>query len=600
MFELFQAGWGRYSNDFEMYKESYVPEFQPGGGGWSIFQLSLNNLYQENQKLLNWWTKSNKDYNLVRYISAKLTFYRQPKTDYVVTYQTSYPFEVGKFHFPSSHPQRLLTFHQKIIVPSFQTLPHWKKASITKKIKPPKEFINRWYFQSKFCQFPLIMITSSACSLSEYFIGDRAESSNVSLFSINTDVFTNKNFRDVNIEHHQFGYVPNNQYYLWGTRNGVLETQTPKAKDMIYLGDTTRYTPGIEINEKIFGGTTYNNTSWGNPFYKDYINKNSKVYISNVQPTLVVGEPTRGQKEATNITLITKDLMTHCRYNPYADKGDGNVAKWLNVNQLERGWDTEAGPELTIQGFPLWILLWGWEDWTRKLGRLKNMDTEYILVIHSRYIKPPLKAYVFMSDSWTTGQGPYDQEAEYISQYNKLNWQPCWQYQKEAIENLLMSGPGVARNKGQIHAHMKYNFLFKWGGHPNYTEQVTDPCSKRDYPLPGNLTQGPEIADPTNDPTKEIYPFDIRRNLITQTATKRLLKDSETEHSMFTDGESTSTDSEAPKKKKKKTSQKKEKTIQALQLQLQQLKQHRYQLRHRFYRLTKQLQSTKYTAAMSE
>lgn len=605
MFELFQAGWGRYSNDFELYKESYVPEYQPGGGGWSIFQLSLNNLYEENQKLLNWWTKSNKDYNLVRYISLKLRFYRQQNVDYVVNYQTSYPFEITKFHFPSSHPQRLLTFHQKIIVPSFSTLPHKKKAYITKKILPPKEFLNKWYFQSKFCRFPLIMITSAACSLQEYFIGNRAESSNVSLFSINTDVFTHKNFRDVDYQHHAFGYIPNASYYLWGTENGVIPPTKPNKMDLIYLGDTTRNSAGVPIGSKDkFGGTSYTNTKWGNPFYKNYINKDSKVYICNLQPPQPVGEPDTGsahnrEKPADNIELISKDIMIHCRYNPYADKGDGNIAKWLNTQLLENGWETEAGPENTISGFPLWLLLWGWEDWTRKLGRLKNLDTDYVLVIHSKYIKPTLKAYVFMSDSWTTGRGPYEQDTEYISQFHNFNWQPSWQYQKEAIENLLMSGPGVARNKGQIHAHMEYNFLFKWGGYPNYTEQVTDPCSKRDYPIPNNLLSRLQIENPTNDPTKEIYPFDIRRNLITKTATKRLFKDSKTETSLFTDGESTSSN-KTPKKKKKKKTQTTKKTFKTLQQQLQRLRDHRYHLRQRFYKLTKQLQSSKSTAATSE
>ncbi len=100
-----------------------VPEFQPGGGGWSIFQISLNDLYKEHQQLMNWWTKTNKDYNLVRYCKLKLKFYRQRHTDYVVNYQLQYPFEVGKLHYPSSHPQRLLMYNKKILVPSYNTLP---------------------------------------------------------------------------------------------------------------------------------------------------------------------------------------------------------------------------------------------------------------------------------------------------------------------------------------------------------------------------------------------------------------------------------------------------------------------------------------------
>nr|UGV37730.1 MAG: ORF1 [TTV-like mini virus] len=602
IFPLFQAGWGRYSNNYEMYRESYVPEFQPGGGGWSIFQLSLNDLYKEHQSLMNWWTKSNKDYNLVRYCKLKLKFYRQRHTDYVVNYQLQYPFEVGKFHYPSSHPQRLLMFNKKILVPSYNTLPNNKNPYIKKILNPPKQFLNRWYFQNKFCRFPLIMINCAACSLTDYFLSDRAESNNISLFSINTDVFTHKNFRDVDFQHHEFGYIPNASYYMYGTQNGHLDPKKlPEIGQLIYLGDTTRMQPGEQFDKGPFGGTTYTNTKWGNPFWKEYINKNSTVYISQVQPTVVL-QKNKSSEQAQQITKMTKDIITHCRYNPFADKGTGNVAKWLNTNLLQNGWETEAGPDLTISGFPLWLLLWGWEDWSRKLGRMNNMDTEYVLVIHTPYIEPKLKAYVFMSESWCTGQGPYNQDHDQISLYNRLNWQPCWQYQKEAIEQILMTGPAVPRNQGQIQAHMHYDFFFKWGGEPNYTESVADPCSKIDWPLPNNLETGLEIQNPKNDPTKEIYSFDIRRNLLTKQATKRLREDSETDCSLFTDGEepSTSVPLQAKYKKKKKKTQTTKESLKTLQLHLQQLRDHRHQLRHRYQQLTKQLLNTKYTKAESE
>nr|UGV38234.1 MAG: ORF1 [TTV-like mini virus] len=601
MFCLFQAGYGRFANNFEMYKDSIVPSHEPGGGGWSIFQLSLNNLYQEHTKLMNWWTKSNNDYNLCRYIQCKLKFYRTYDTDYVVQYQTQYPFEVGKFHYPSNHPQRLLMYHKKIVVPSYQTQPHNKRKYIVKTIKPPKEFINKWYFQNTFCRFPLVMISTSACSLDNFFIGPRAESNNVSLLSINTNIFSHKNFRD--IEHHIFGYIPNASYYMYGTRNGN-PTIKPKRSELIYLGNTTKYTEGtpIQANEE-FGGSTYPFSKWGNPFFHRFIGKDQQLWISQKQPSEVLKKqsPTT-DPQINDVTNFTNDILKHCRYNPFRDKGEGNIAKWLNVNLLENGWHTEAGPEFTIQGFPLWIMLWGWEDWTRKNKKLNNLDTEYILVVHSQYIEPTLPAYVFMNLSWAQGQGPYNQPAAEISTYNLFNWQPCWQYQKEAIDDLLMSGPGVCKNNSQISAHMEYNFLFKWGGAPNYIEKVADPCSKTDYALPSKILQGYEIQNPQNDPTREVYSWDFRRGLLTQTAAKRLKRDSDSDCSMFTDGEPDSTLG-VPVQKETQTTQKKKtkkKTKETLQQQLLKYKQHRQLLRKRFLQLTKQLQSTKLEQALSE
>lgn len=207
-----------------------------------------------------------------------------------------------------------------------------------------------------------------------------------------------------------------------------------------------------------------------------------------------------------------------------------------------------------------------------------------------------------MSQSWCTGQGPYNQPHEEISQYNRFNWQPCWQYQKEAIEDLLMCGPAVPRNHGQIQAHMHYSFFFKWGGQPNYTEKIADPCSKQDWALPNNILEESEISNPNNDPTKEIYNFDIRRNILTQTAAERLKQDSETECSLFTDGEPTSTavPLQTQYKKKKKKTQTQKESLQTLQLHINQLRQHRQLLRQRYNRLTKQLLNTKYTKADSE
>nr|UGV36782.1 MAG: ORF1 [TTV-like mini virus] len=600
MFSLFQAGYGRYANDYELYRESIVPEHQPGGGGWSIFKISLNNLYQEHQKLLNWWTKSNKDYNLVRYLGVTLKFYRQQETDYVVNVDTNYPFEISKFHFPSSHPERLLMYNKKIIVPSYLTAPLNKKTYIKKRFKPPKQFFNKWYFQNQFCRHGLIMISAAACSLKQYFISDRAENNNVELLSINTEVFSHKNFK--NQEHLYFGYTPNSQFYMYGLKNG---TDTPKEKEIIYLGNTEKYTDGEQAGDSanIGGTSTYTYNKWGNPFYPEYIRGSQKMFISKTQPTTVL----TGNKDhqAKNITEWTGDIIKRCRYNPFTDTGEGNVAKWLNITTLENGWYTDPGPDYTITGFPLWILLWGWEDWTRKLGKLQHLDTDYILVVHTKFINPTLPAYVFISDSWVEGQPPYHRPISELTTWQRFNWYPSWQYQKEAINDLLMSGPGVCKNNSQIQAHMGYNFFFKWGGSPSYVESVADPCSRPDYPIPNQIQQGLEIENPEHDPTTDLYPFDIRRNMLTKKAAERISGHSKTDSFVFTDGTTTTrlpTLLHQKKQKKKKTQEKTtpEETLQTLQQQLHLYKLRKQQLRQRFNQLTKQIQNSKLDIANSE
>ncbi len=180
---------------------------------------------------------------------------------------------------------------------------------------------------------------------------------------------------------------------------------------------------------------------------------------------------------------------------------------------------------------------------------------------------------------------------------------PCWQYQKEAVENLLMSGPATNKETHQIQAHMYYDFSFKWGGSPAYIEGVTDPVQQPDYPLPNNEQEGYEIENPENDPTKELYSFDIRRDFITKAAAERLKQDSQTEISLFTDGVPTTRKlpiqscQKTIQKKKKKTQKTKKET---LQLKLQLLRDHRQQLRHRYHNLTKLLLNSKSHTVESE
>lgn len=515
IFSLFAAGPGRFANDYEIYRESLVPEKEPGGGGWSTFKLSLSNLYSENERLLNWWTKSNKYLNLCRYYGLKIRCYRMPKVDYVLTYSNNYPFEITKFQFASNHPQRLLLYNQKIIVPSYETQPHNKKKYISKFIRPPSEFTNKWFFQSHFCNFALVMLTTSACSLTNYFISPQAQNNNVRLYSLNTNIFTNKNFKNQNET--TYGYHPKVNYYLYG----AVSDKVTKANELAYLGNIFQNKPGnptgIEINK---AGNTFIN--WGNPFYYHYLNDSLEVYVSKDQPNTILTNNQTTDLPVGKITLMSNAIVQQCAYNPFKDKGYGNKAYWVKITDQEQGWDTEPAPELMIEGFPLWIMLWGWEDWTYKLQKIHHMDDDYALVIKTKYISPTLPHYVLLSDSYVHGQPPYHGDINDMPLYHYQNWYPSWKYQREAVNEILMSGPGVCKLRENIHAHLGYTFYFKWGGNPSTMENIYDPATQPNYPLPNKIGQGLEIQNPEQDPTTQLYNFDVRRDYITQTAAKRL------------------------------------------------------------------------------
>ncbi len=108
-------------------------------------------------------------------------------------------------------------------------------------------------------------------------------------------------------------------------------------------------------------------------------------------------------------------------------------------------------------------------------------------------------------------------------------------FKKDKIENICETGPGTAKTSAtSIEAHIKYCFYFKWGGCPNELENITDPGEQPHFPVPNNELQGPEIQDPNTDYTKELWPWDIRREMLTKRAAERIKKDSKTETSFTT------------------------------------------------------------------
>nr|UGV37322.1 MAG: ORF1 [TTV-like mini virus] len=584
--QLFQAGLGRFSYNYTMYKESYVPPHEPGGGGWCYLMFSLGNLYTENQRLQNWWTVSNKGLNLVRYRGVKLKFYRQKHTDYVVTYSNEYPMEVGKFHFPSLHPQRMLQYNHKIVVPSYDTLPQSKKPYKTVFVKPPKEMVDKWYFQQFFQRYPLVLIAATACSLSNMYVGNQAMNNNCTINCLNTKLFTHKCFQYQGT----IGYTPKSNIYLYGAENGSSESL---VGTLTFLGNSMTYTAGKPLNSASTW-EQYTKESWGNPFFTEYINEQRNVYMSNIQPSQLYQKKTESIKNTSGLTLIDQPMYYECRYNPCKDDGVGNEVYWVKNFAEEKGWDTNDDPDLEIHGFPLWICLWGWYDWSKKLNKAKNIFQDYTIVIKTRYMEPKLPAYVIINDEFPLGLGDYDTPIKKVSPGDLNYWFPRWKFQKEGVETLLMTGTAVCRpeNARQIQAHCGYTFYFKWGGNPASMEQVVDPTTQPQYPVPSGLLQSPEIVDPSTSIFNYLYNFDVRRHLLTQTAEKRIKNLTDSDISLFTDGTAPTPFEppiQTPQTWTEETSEEEKTTL--LQ-QLHQLQQHNLQLLQRYQQLKLMTQST--------
>lgn len=521
---LFQGSADRLIYNYWQYPTSYVPEKTPGGGGWGLLVFSLASLFEDYEKIQNYWTQSNAGLPLVRVLGAKLTFYQHPTMDYVVEIDRCWPMVDTPLKHANCHPQRMLMGKKSLIIPSTETkrLKHGKRKIF---VPPPAQISNQWYFQKDLCNTKLLMIAATACDLKNYYIGPNWESNNITFYSLNTYQFKNHNFQHPS---ETSGYTPKPNIYLYSLSNGSTAFPSDQ-KTLIYLGDSEEYKQGKPGK---VGTSSVPRSDWGSPFYTHYMQGDIPVYYSIYAPTNTTAFKDQ-EALRKNLTEIHGKLYVECRYNPDRDTGKGNVIYFLNnySGVGDKAWDEPEDENNKITGLPLWVAIWGWSDWIKKLNYLPRLEDDQILCIKSPFITPPLPCYVPLDDSFLQGLGPYEQplSGKYaFHYYPQLNWQ------RQSEETIGECGPGVCRfdKSKAVQAKMGYQFLFKFGGCPSTLEKIYDPCSQPKWPVTSNISEGYEIQNPESDPSGIINTWDVRRDFITMPAIKRLKKDKETDETV--------------------------------------------------------------------
>lgn len=518
---LFQGSADRLIYNYWQYPTSIVPEKTPGGGGWGLLVFSLASLFKDYEKIQNYWTQSNAGLPLVRVLRAKLTFYQHQTMDYVVEIDRCWPMVDTPLKHANCHPQRMLMGKKSLIIPSAETkkLRHGKRKIF---VPPPAQISNQWYFQRDLCNTKLLMIAATACDLKNYFIGSNWESNNITLYSLNTFQFKNHNFQHPT---QTSGYTPKPNIYLYSLGNG--STSFPKKNtQLIYLGDSEEYKAG---KPGTVGTSNIQRQDWGSPFYEHYMQGSIPVFYSTQPPTSLTAFKTESEIRK-NLTEIHGPLYTECRYNPDRDTGKGNVIYFLNnySGVGDNAWDEPQDENSKITGLPLWVAIWGWSDWIKKLNLLPRLEDDQILCIKSPFISPPLPCYVFLDYSFLSGQGPYKQplSAKYaLHYYPQLNWQ------RQSEETLGECGPAVCKfdKSKAVQAKMGYQFLFKFGGCPSTLKKIYNPCSQPKWPTTSNISEEYEIQNPATDPSTIFNTWDVRRDIITMPAIKRLKTHKETD-----------------------------------------------------------------------
>nr|UHK04275.1 MAG: ORF1 [Torque teno midi virus] len=496
---------GKQFRNYVTAMNEWTPPTVPTGGGFSTTKYSLAYLYEQFQLHNNIWTTSNSGYDLCRYTGCKIFFYRHPWASFVVTYQLMYPMTMTFEQYMETQPLQMLLTKRHIIIPSMQLKPRGK-TYVKKKIRPPKQMVNKWFFQHTFAPKPLLLMKAAVCNLQQPFLGPMGENSGVTLKCLNIyTAYVNSNWGIHGTEK----YEPN---YKWQTENTEYKSKA---------GDTFK-------NFTLKAPNTGYSDGW---FAKTLLQAYSVKYIN-------------GDAGQTPIYTV--------RYNPKQDDGIGNEV-WLASISNSRYERPTTDKLLIARGQPLWLLLFGFSDFIIQYHSKVEIEKIYFLVIKTDYFQPKFKdeylpkTYVVIDQSFINGLGPYNSAP---TEFMLGHWYPTLQHQQASMSAIVTAGPYTYKPNTQQNnweLHYKYVFFFKWGGSQEGSKQITDPSKHTDWVAPDNFKQSIQIADPQRQiPETILHTWDYRRDFITHSALKRMQQHLTADSIIPTDSEC----HEPPKKKK--------------------------------------------------
>nr|UZG89696.1 ORF1 [nabpantry virus 4] len=588
---LFLANKKTLSKNYRMYEHSLIPEHYPGGGGFSVTKYSLEALYEQHELDRNWWTKTNQYLPLVRYCGCKLKFYQSYDVDYVVNWSLCNPMLATQLLYHSCQPSFMMMNKQCIFVPSKLTQKLRKPYKIIK-LPPPDNMENKWYFQHDITKQGLVMLTCSAASFDHYYISTQDESNNISFTTLNPHFWMRHDFIQPPAEGYSPSIIGTTPKHMWVTHNVVptLDVTKLKLKDLTYLGETKILQAGQQITQQNF--STYFDTykNWGNPFKTEYLTGADTILLSNKPIATIKQMKPNETLQTDTFSFLSQELLHTCRYSPDRDTGVGNKIYLKSVNRDTTGWEPPTKEELISEGFPLWILFFGFLDFQRKLGELTNITRSYVLVFESKFISPNLPYYIPLDHNFIENTSPYLNPTEHsVTDTDKNQWYPCTLYQQETVENFVNTGPGIAKLDGRksVEAKLKYQFCFKFGGCAPKMETVVDPSKQEVYPLPSNQFQPYALQNPAMPPETYLYQFDVQKDILTKRATERITKDWLLRKSLFTDGNKMDVPTCTPQETEtpQETSSDSEKEEETLFQHLHKLRRKRQQLQLKLLKL---------------
>lgn len=510
-------------------------------------KFTLRILYDEHLRFGNYWTVSNEDLDLCRYMGATFTFYRHPTVDFIVQIHTSPPFLDTPLTGPSIHPGMLMLNKHKVLIPSLKTRPS-RKHKVKLRVAPPKLFEDKWYPQSELCDTTLVTVFATACDLQFPFGSPLTDNPCVSfqvlgsaykrhlsilpdklqqykthyetnLFNVVQYYDTFQTIAQIKPSATQQDFTPNWQNIQNKTALSNDGQNQPQANDTWYLGKAYN-TQISQAAQKI--RTKYLNATrkalpalatLGDEMLEYHTGIYSSIFLS----------PGRSYFE-------TLGAYTDVTYNPFVDKGIGNKV-WLDSLSKEDAVLDEKRAKVLIVDQPLWAALFGYTEFAAKYTGDSAISANYRLTVRCPYTDPMLvdrnnELQGFVPYSKNFGNGKMPGGSANVPLTMRIRWYPILFHQLEWMEAIVQSGPFAYKGdeKSCVLA-MRYNFRWKWGGNPVSHQVVRNPCKGGSKPR--REPRSIQAADPKYvTPQLTFHSWDYRRGLFGTASIKRMQEES--------------------------------------------------------------------------
>lgn len=520
----------------------------PYGGGMTTTKFTLRILYDEHLRHLNYWTVSNEDLDLCRYLGGTFYAYRHPTVDFIVQIHTSPPFLDTPLTGPSIHPGMLMLTKHKILIPSLKTRPS-KKHKVKIRFKPPKLFQDKWYPQSELCDTTLITVFATACDL-QFPFGSPLTNNPCVNFQVLGSVYK----RHLSIlpekltsytTHFNDNLFNNIQFYQTFQTIAQMKpsaTESDFSPTWQNCQNTTKLNPSgsnqPQCNDTWYYGKTYTNdiTKAAEKIRNKYLQATRSAlpllqttghelleYHTGVYSSIFLS--------AGRTYFETTGAYTDIIYNPLVDKGIGNKV-WLDPLTKEDAVLNRKQAKVLLEDIPIWAALFGYTEFAAKYTGDSAISANYRLTIRCPYTDPMLvdrnnEDQGFVPYSKNFGNGKMPGGSPNVPLTMRIKWYPILFHQLELMEELVQSGPFAYRGDEKMCVlAIKYIFRWKWGGNPVSHQIVRNPCkggsgARRE---PRSI----QAVDPKYvTPALSFHSWDFRRGLFGKASIERMSRESE-------------------------------------------------------------------------